>query len=119
MGSVTLIEHKGKKIAFLDFAGCGAKEMEKLVPEAKALIGSQAPGSVRTLTDVTNTDINKATSAFMKDLTTFNKAYVIAAGVVGVEGLRKVIYNTIVAISGRNMQTFDTLAAAKDWLATQ
>jgi len=63
--------------------------------------------------------VTKETSATIKDFTTFNKPYVIAGAVVGVTGLKKVIYNAIVAISGRNMSTFDTIDQAKDWLATQ
>jgi hypothetical protein len=119
MTRVQFIEHKGKKLLHLDFSGCRSSELEAIVQEAKRLVGAQPHGSVRTLTDVTETEMSKDTSAIVKDLTTFNKPYVTAAAVVGVTGLKKVIYNAIVAISGRNMSTFETIADAKDWLATQ
>jgi hypothetical protein len=119
MGKVQFIEHKGKKILHLDFSGCKSVELEAIVQEAKRVIGTQPHGSVRTLTDVTDTEMSKDTSTIVKDLTTFNKPYVVAAAVVGVTGLKKVIYNAIVALSGRNMSTFNTIAEAKDWLATQ
>jgi hypothetical protein len=59
---------------------------------------------VLTLTDVTDTK---------------NKPHVIAGAVAGVTGLKKVIYNTIVAVTGRKMATFDTIGQARDWLAGQ
>jgi hypothetical protein len=119
MAGVQFIEHKGKKILHLDFSGCKSVELGKIVQEAKGLIGKQPEGSVRTLTDVTDTEMSKDTSAIVKDLTGFNKPYVVAAAVVGVTGLKKIIYNAVVALNGRNMSTFDTIAEAKDWLATQ
>ena len=119
MGRVQFIDHKGTRILMLDFSGCKSVELGAIVKEAKAVIGKQPPASVRTLTNVTCTEMSKDTSAIVKDLTSFNKPYVTAAAVVGVEGLKKVIYNAIVAISGRNMSTFNTIDQAKDWLATQ
>jgi hypothetical protein len=104
MARVQFIEHKGKKILYLDFSRCKSVELDAIVQEAKRVIGTQAQGSVRTL-------------PMVKDLTTFNKPFVVAA-VVGVAGLKKVIYNAIVALSGRNMSTFDTIEQAKEWLAT-
>jgi hypothetical protein len=119
MARVQFIQYKDKKILHLDFSGCKSVELATIVQEAKTVISTQPHGSVRTLTDVTDTEMSKDTSAIVKDLTSFNKPYVIAAAVVGVIGLKKVIYNAIVAISGRNMSTFDTIPQAKDWLATQ
>jgi hypothetical protein len=119
MASAQFIEHKGKKILHLDFTGCKIAELPGIIQTAKAMVGKEAPGSVRTLTNVTNMEVTKETSAIMKDFTTFNKPYVVAGAVVGVTGLKKVIYSAIVAVNGRNMSTFDTIDQAKDWLATQ
>ena len=119
MAHVQFIEYKAKKILHLDFTGRKVAELPQAIQTAKTLVGKEAQGSVRTLTDVTDMEVTKETSAVMRDLTTFNKPYVVAAAVVGVTGLKKVIYNAIVAISGRNMQTFDTIEMAKDWLSTQ
>ena len=42
-----------------------------------------------------------------------------AGAVVGLSGLQRVIYVTVTQLSGRRLPTFDTLEAAKDWLASQ
>jgi len=45
-----------------------------------------------------------------------NKPYVVAAAVVGVTGLKQIIYNAVMKFSGRKLTAFDSLAEAKDWL---
>jgi hypothetical protein len=119
MERVQFIQHKGKKILHLNFADCSAEEVLKTIELSKAAIRTQSPGSVYTLTDVTNTAFNSKVSEAMKEFVVHNKPYVVAAAVVGVTGLKQVIYNTVMKFSGRKLTAFDTLAEAKDWLAAQ
>jgi flavodoxin len=119
MERVQFIQHKGKKILHLNFADCSAEEVLKTIELSKAAIRTQSPGSVYTLTDVTNTAFNSKVSEAMKEFVVHNKPYVVAAAVVGVTGLKQVIYNTVMKFSGRKFTAFDTLAEAKDWLASQ
>jgi ABC-type methionine transport system permease subunit len=91
--------------------------------EAKKLISTGPQKSVRTFTDVTNMQLNKDMTAFMKDLAAFNAPYVLAAAVVGVAvgagGLGTVAYSVVKSLENRNMSSFDTTEAAREWLATQ
>jgi hypothetical protein len=119
MERVQFVQHKGKKILHLNFADCSAEEVLKTIELSKAAIRTQSPGSVYTLTDVTNTAFNGKVSEAMKESVVHNKPYVVAAAVVGVTGLKQVIYNTVMKFSGRKFTAFDTLAEAKDWLASQ
>ncbi len=48
-----------------------------------------------------------------------NKPYVRAGAVVGLSGLMKVVYATVLRVTGRNLKPFDDLGRGKDWLATQ
>jgi hypothetical protein len=119
MGKVDFISHKGKKMMYIDASACKAVELTTICEQAKKVIGSEPHGSVLILTNVTNTEISKETSAIIKDLTTFNKPFVKASAVVGVEGLKKIIYNAVMTFSGRNITTMATIDLAKDWLAAQ
>ncbi len=119
MQRVQFIEHKGKKILSFDFSGCKADDVAGIIKEAQTAIATQPPASVRVLTNVTDTEMSRATSDLMKGFTTFNKPYVACSAVVGVMGLKKVIYNAILVLTGRHIATFDTLEAAKEWLAAQ
>lgn len=119
MSRVQFITHKGKKILYFDLSACKIAEIAAVVAEAKRAVSSQPPMSVLALTNVTETELSKDSSAIIKDFTAHNKPYIKASAVVGVEGLRKVIYNAAMAFSGRQISAFATLDQAKDWLAAQ
>lgn len=117
MERVQFIQHKGKKILHINFADCKADEVLTVIDQSKAVIRTQALQSVFTLTDVTNTAFNSKVSDALKEFVVHNKPYVVAAAVVGVTGLKQIIYNAVMKFSGRKLTAFDSLAEAKDWLA--
>jgi hypothetical protein len=117
MERVQFIQHKGKKILHINFADCKAEEVLRVIDQAKAVIKTQAQQSVFTLTDVTNAAFNSTVSDAMKEFVVHNKPYVVASAVVGVTGLKQIIYNAVMKFSGRTLTAFDSLAEAKDWLA--
>jgi len=119
MERIRFIQHKGTEILYLDFSGCQAAEVFPLIAQAKTVIASRPPLSLLTLTDVTDTQQNDAVNQQMKIYTAHNKPYVKAAAVVGVEGFKKILLDTIVRISKRQIHPFDTIEQAKDWLAEQ
>jgi len=117
MERVQFIQHKGKKILHINFADCKADEVLTVIDQAKLSIRTQAPQSVLTLTDVTNTAFNSKVSDALKEFVMHNKPYVVASAVVGVTGLKQIIYNAVMRFSGRKLTAFDSAAEAKDWLA--
>jgi hypothetical protein len=119
MERIQFIEHKGKKLLHLNFANCSPDEILAAIVKAKTAISSQPHRSVYTLTDVTDAGFNSKVSEALKEFVIHNKPYVVAAGVVGVTGLKQVIYNAVMKLSGRKLTAFDSLAEAKDWLAAQ
>jgi len=119
MSRVQFISHGGKRILYFDFSGCKSAEVAEVVEEAKAVLVTEPPGSVLARTNVTDTEMSKATSASMKEFTTHNTPYVRASPVTGVDGLKKIVYNAVMTISGRHISAFDTLEQAKDWLASR
>ncbi len=119
MSRVQLVPHKGKHVVYLDFSGCKVADLLPILAEAKRVIASQPTGSALVLTNVTDTEISRDTSQLMKDFTSHNKPYVKASAIIGVDGLKKIIYNAVQAVSGRHISSFATLDLAKDWLITQ
>ena len=85
MNRTRFVEHKGKKILHVDFSGCGSAELAPAIEEAKAAIKNLPPASAFLLTDVTNTEISRTTSAMIKDFSSHNTPYVAASAVVGVQ----------------------------------
>lgn len=60
-----------------------------------------------------DTDITEA----FKRFTAGNKPYVKAGAVVGVSGLKKIVYNAVMKFTGRDIIALDDLEMAKDYLA--
>ena len=119
MSQAQLITHKGKRIVYVDLAGCRGPDVPATTDQAKRLIASQPKESALILTDVTNMQLTSETSNIMKEFSEHNTPYTKASAVVGIEGLRKIIYSAVQHLSGRSIPTFETLDQAKDWLVQQ
>ena len=119
MERIQFIEHQGKQILHLDFTHAKADEVLQIIREARSVIAAQPAKSLRTLTDVTDMKFNTEAAEALKEFTRHNKPYVSASAVVGIAGLKQIIYNAVVKFSGRNLVAFDSTDKAKDWLVTQ
>lgn len=120
MARTSFIEHKGVRIAFLDFANVQNPEEALLaIEEAGRIVQAEPFRSVRTLTHVAGSRFNGKVLEAVKRLAFDNRPFVIAGAVVGLSGLQTVVYTTVMRFSKRNIPVFASLDAAKDWLAVQ
>ncbi len=119
MNRVSYIYHQGRQILFLDFTDCSVDEALGIIQEAGPIIREQHENSVLTLTDVTGARYNQEVTQAMKEFAKGNKPFVKAGAVVGLDGMKKIIYNVIAKVSGRNLSTFDNIEEAKEWLVGQ
>ena len=118
-GRVKFIEHKDKKILFIDFSNCDEKQVLEVIEEARPVVKGQPEKSVLTLTDVTGTKYNSEVVQALKEYTKENKPYVKAGAVVGLNRIKKMVYNAVMEFSGRTLHAVDSIEKAKDWLAGQ
>jgi hypothetical protein len=109
----------GKQIFFIDFRDAPVAASLKTIADAKAQVARCQPNSLLTLTDVTNAVYDEVVAEKLKELAAANKPFVKASAVVGVAGLKKVVFNMVILFTRRKMSLFDDLAAARKWLATQ
>ncbi len=117
MSRAKFIKHRDKMIMNLDFSGLGIDDARQLSSYAKGVIGRMPQGSVLTLVDVTDVKYDEAFRALSGDLAEHNKPYVLAGGVVGVEGWRKLLFWATTKLTGRtNLRLFDDGEQAKEWL---
>jgi hypothetical protein len=119
MDRISFITHDNREILLLDFSRLKAHEAIALIEPAKTVISSKPHNSLLTLTDVTDIMFNDELSQKMKEFTVHNKPFVRAAAVVGITGLRKVIFNAVLVFSRRKLESFDDREAAKQWLKEQ
>jgi len=113
---VKFIEHKGEKILFIDMSNLLEKEMLEIIDYAKKIIRNQQENSLLTLTDVTHSRYNVEVVNAMQEYTKGNKPYVKKAAILGVNPIKRIIFNKIMEFSKRDLVAFDTIEKAKDWL---
>ncbi len=113
---IRLIQYEGKNILHLDFSNCKAEEILNTITRAKKVIATYPEKSLLTLTDVTDARFNDTVTQEMKVFTAHNRPYVRAGAVVGVTGLKRIIFQAVIAFSGRKLSTFDSVEQAKQWL---
>lgn len=116
MERVRFITVQGKRVLYIDFSGLGAEDAIAESEKAKRLIAQQPPGSLLTLTDISDSAFDSAVTKTAKEYARHNAPYVKAAAVVGAGGLRKALLYVVATFSGRNLAPFDTLDQAKEWL---
>jgi hypothetical protein len=114
---IKFIKHEESDILLLDFSNSKADEVLKIIEDAKQVIKARPKGSLLTLTDVTNARFNEKVGEGMKQFTAHNKPFVRAGAVVGITGLKRIIFGAVVAFSQRKLETFDNREQAKHWLA--
>ncbi len=116
---VNWIEHKGKKIIYLDFRDCKTEEqLIQVLNEAQTLIQAQT-GTVVTLS---NYDGVAVTAGFLNRLKELGKRAVQTGrieklAVLGITELKSVLVQGYLNATGqKNTRTFNTEAEALDWL---
>jgi hypothetical protein len=120
MAKTQIIEYQGKKIFFIDFSNLKSfDEINEVTKEAKLYIHSQTPKTVFTLTSVEGTHFNNEIKEMFTEYVKSNKNYVKASAVIGVSGLKQIMYNTMMRLTGRDTRSFDTIEQAKTWLVSQ
>jgi len=120
MNRTQIINYRGKKVFFHDYSSLqSADEIALVMKEVRAYIHIQPLMSVYSLASIEGMHFNSTIKDMFNELLKSNKAYVKASAIVGVTGLKQIVFNGIMRISGRDVKAFSSLELAKDWLAQQ
>ncbi|HEU0079169.1 MAG TPA: hypothetical protein VFQ76_16060 [Longimicrobiaceae bacterium] len=120
MDRTRLIEHRGRRILLLDYSGIrDAAEALREIEASREVVRTQAPGTLLTLTYVRDARYNTEVIQAIKALAEHNRPYVRAGAVVGMSGIHRAVFGTILLFTRRALRAFDDLEAAKDWLVEQ
>jgi len=113
------VKHKGQAIFIIDYSHCKATEILLLLEQAKAIITRHAPGSVLTLGDFTEAEIDRKVATRLKEVLTLDRPYVKRSAFVGVESMPHVFYENAKSFSQRDIPAFKTREEAMDWLVSE
>ena len=119
MERVRIVTHRGARIVLQDFANVlTPEEGMRAIEEARAFVERQ-PKGVLLLTDVTASTFDQRVVDAMKQLAEHHKPFVAASAIVGLSPIQRVVYATVVKITGRIIRPFTSIEEAKDWLVAQ
>ena len=119
MKAFEIISHKGKNIAVVDLSNATSEQIVVALRDAQQKISKMAANSTLLLTDGTKASYNPESGAAMKEFAEKNTPYIKASAVVGGEGAKSVLQNTVAMKNRREIISFPTRAEAMDWLAAQ
>ena len=110
------IKHGGKPILLVDFSHGTKQEILLLLDQIKSTIAQEPQGSVLSLADFTDAQVDKAVATRMKEVLALDRPYVKKSAWVGTASLPKVFYENFKSFSQRDFPAFETREAAMDWL---
>jgi hypothetical protein len=120
MPEVSFITHKGVRILYENFENAKRDEILPWIEKTKAVIRSQPKKSVLGLVNVKGASFDPSITAALKEFVKGNEPYMICAAVYGVEGLKEVVFRSVLAVSSRkNLVLCKTLEEGKNFLARQ
>jgi len=119
MNGHQVLQHAGQNVVLVDLAHATPDGTIAVLQDAQRYISLQPPKSVRLLTDVTDAPFNKASATAMREFADRNTPHVAFSAVVGADGLRYVILQTIILLTGRQIRACKDRTEALEWLTTQ
>ena len=117
MSQVQTTQVAGKRIVEIDFDGCTPGKFAPVIAEAMRVLAAEPRASVRALTRVDNVRFDPATVAEMARFSSFAMPYLKANAIVGVTGIKKVVFGGIKPLYKVPVELFDRPDAAREWLA--
>ena len=112
---------EGKNFFYFDLSNFKSnEEFLQVIEESKPLIIKHAEKSLYTITNIEGVRYDTTTKKVVAEWMTHNKPYVKFGACIGVDGIKRIMINSIFALSGRkNMSTASTKEAAIEWLLAQ
>jgi hypothetical protein len=118
MERVRFIDHRGQRVLLIDYSGLAEeREFIALIEQRKRIVETEPPGSLLTLTDVTNAHCTREVLAAMKVAAVLDRPHLKRAAIVGTDAVFP--HGTSDAIStftARHWTPFQTREEALDWL---
>lgn len=110
------INHKGKKILYINYGKLPPPDMLALIKKASGMLVASGSSENLTLTDMRDVFVNNEFIALAKEQGKVSLPLTKKAAIVGVTGVKKILLTGVNAFTSKPRIPFDTLEEAKDWL---
>ncbi len=113
---IRFINHQDKRILFVDFSNCPAKDVEKIARTAPDYITVEPRNSVLVLTDFTGATFDRDAVMAIEEAAVFDKPFVRKSALIGTENFPWDFYEQLKNFSRRELPIFKTREEALAWL---
>ena len=111
----------GKNFIYIDFSGLKSDiDFTEIIKGVKMSVASYPERSLYTITNIENVRFDTNTKEIVAKYMEHNKPYVRCGAVVGLDGIKKMLVQTVMKLSGRsNLHFAFTKKQAIEWLLEQ
>ena len=110
------IEHKGKRILQNDLSNLSADEVVDGMKKFEKLVLSQVNKNILVFSDISGVYFNTKSLQEVKRVADTTKNYIPKYAVIGVTGIKRVLFRVVKKIATTNLEALDSIDKAKDWL---
>jgi hypothetical protein len=104
----------------MKIASLTTEELKERIESIKPVVIKEPPHSILCIADVIDGKFNPEMTQMLKEFTKHNEPYIKMTALIGVDGLKKVIYSGVLLFTGRkNLILKNTRQEAMEWLAEQ
>lgn len=111
--------HKGKTLVEIDFTRLVPGQFAPVIADAQRAIQASPRGSVLALTCLEDVRFDPSTVVEMERFASAVMPHLRANALVGISGLKKVVFNGIKPLYKVPVELFDDRPAGRDWLASR
>jgi hypothetical protein len=120
MKKTQIIIHQGKNVFYMDFSKLNTvEEIRTVMNDAKEFIYKQPLSTVFALSNIDGMHFNNQIKDLFAEFVKENKPYIKASALIGMNGLKQIVFNGLMRITGRDIKSFSTIDEAKNWLISQ
>ena len=117
MTSYKWMDHQGKKIFYMDLGTQDPEELKNITAQIEKVFEKEPPKSILCLCNVEGIGIKPESIQRLKDFTKHNEPFMNMTAILGVEGLKVVIFNSLLAFTRRkNLILKNSREEALEWL---
>jgi hypothetical protein len=114
------LRHKGQRIFYMNIAVKTSDELKQRIESMKPVIVKEPPKSILCLADVEGGNFSPDITQLVKEFAKHNEPYIKTTAIIGVEGLKQVIFNGVLLFTQRkNLVLKKSKQEALDWLVEQ
>jgi len=116
---VRFILHAGKRILLIDNSGCDSREIVENYTQVQRIVTAEPLNSVRTLSDFSDSQVDRAALTRMKEVAVLDRPHVKRAALVGMDSLPDAFHRALMSFSVREFPAFKTREEALEWLVQE